>query len=539
MYHISPVPGRFYAFLPAASLLLAICLLVAGTQALVLPMDDAGLARGTDAVVPGHSAGAESRWSPDHDETVGGLTQVGAGVPALAPETRSRFALVDGPTIASVSPPIASAGTNTTITIEGTGFGAKASRESPADVGFPADGGVYWASGRTSTSNPDDIVSWSDTAIVVRVPSGFDADGIRKTASSGGLRVVTDAGAGSEPFPFAVSFGVAGKRWARPPVFAVNDNCPGVAGGAGAVRRAVATWNTALPDTYRIDCSGRSNGTAAARDGVSLIAWGPSGGITYYYENDTIVEADIILSTSYAWTAGEAGGSVYGIEPVTLRNLGFCIGIAWLAGAEPQGPSDTGKVSYLSRRDGAANMNLVHLSPADRAAADYLYGGGIANPPLLAAAFTADTIAGPAPLTVRFTDVSLGGATGRTWDFGDGGTAAEPNPVHVYTAPGAYTVTLTASASGYPDDTVRAVERIAVTGVAVRAVPGGAGVPTSTANDDRCDDVDGNGVQDFADVVLYFNQMDWIAANEPAGPFDYNSDSRIDFADVVWLFNTL
>ena len=78
-----------------------------------------------------------------------------------------------------------------------------------------------------------------------------------------------------------------------------------------------------------------------------------------------------------------------------------------------------------------------------------------------------------------------------------------------------------------------------MTGVAVRAVPGGAGVPTSTANDGRCDDVDGNGVQDFADVVLFFNQMDWIAANEPAGPFDYNSDSRIDFADVVWLFNTL
>ena len=44
---------------------------------------------------------------------------------------------------------------------------------------------------------------------------------------------------------------------------------------------------------------------------------------------------------------------------------------------------------------------------------------------------------------------------------------------------------------------------------------------------------------DFADVVLYFNQMTWIAANEPVSAFDYNGNGRIDFADVVWLFNNL
>jgi tripartite motif-containing protein 71 len=39
--------------------------------------------------------------------------------------------------------------------------------------------------------------------------------------------------------------------------------------------------------------------------------------------------------------------------------------------------------------------------------------------------------------------------------------------------------------------------------------------------------------------VLYFNQMTWIAANEPVSAFDYNVNTRIDFADVVWLFNHL
>jgi PKD repeat protein len=464
----------------------------------------------------------------------------GFGPPA-APAAAARVAraLAGGPVIASVSPSIASAGTNTTVTITGTGFGSKASRTSPADVGFPSAGGVYWASGRANAVNPNDILSWSDTAIVVRVPNGRGAGGARETASSGGLRVVTDAGLESEPSPFAVSFGVGERRWAAPPVFAVNDNCPGVAGGAAAVRRAVAGWNAALPPDFRIDSSGTSNGTEAARDGQSLIAWGPTGSITYWYENDTIVEADIILSTSYAWTDGAAGGSVYGIEPVTLRDLAFCLGIAWLAGTEPQGPSDAAKASCQYRSDALGNMNLATLSSADRAAADYLYGGATANPPLLAAAFAADPLAGPAPLTVRFADASLGGTTGRTWDFGDGGTSAEKNPTHTYAAPGTYTVTLTASAPGYIDDTIRAVERIAVTGAAVAAVPGGAGVPTSTANDGLCDDVNGNGRKDFGDVVLYFNQMAWLTANEPVAAFDCNGNGRIDFADVVWLFNHL
>ena len=320
----------------------------------------------------------------------------------------------------------------------------------------------------------------------------------------------------------------------------MNDNCPGVTGGAAAVRRAAATWNTALPETYRIDCSGTSGSTEFGNDGVSLIAWGESNQIIYWYNESTgtIVEADIILDSSLDWTTGVAGGSVYSIESWVLNGLGFCLGIAPLSGEEPQGPSDTGKVSFLYRADVYGNMNLISLDPADRAAAAYLYDGGSASPDLLAAAFTADTIAGPAPLAVRFGDASLGGATGWAWDFGDGGTSTERNPTHAYAAPGTYTVTLTASAAGHPSDTIRAIDRIRV-GASVAALPGGAGTPTDTDADGLYDDVNGNGRKDFADVVLYFNQMTWIAANEPVSAFDYNGNGRIDFADVVWLFNHL
>jgi len=70
-------------------------------------------------------------------------------------------------------------------------------------------------------------------------------------------------------------------------------------------------------------------------------------------------------------------------------------------------------------------------------------------------------------------------------------------------------------------------------------VPGGVGSPTDPDGLGRYGDVNGNGRKDFADVVLYFTQLSWIAANEPVALFDYNANGRIDFADVVQLFNTL
>lgn len=50
---------------------------------------------------------------------------------------------------------------------------------------------------------------------------------------------------------------------------------------------------------------------------------------------------------------------------------------------------------------------------------------------------------GDAPLSVQFTDKSLGIPTSWAWEFGDGGTSTEKNPLHVYEKPGVYTVSLT------------------------------------------------------------------------------------------------
>lgn len=66
-------------------------------------------------------------------------------------------------------------------------------------------------------------------------------------------------------------------------------------------------------------------------------------------------------------------------------------------------------------------------------------------PQVLVADFTASPLTGPAPLTVAFVNLSFGNYTASLWDFGDGNTSTATHPVHVYAAPGVYTVTLTVS----------------------------------------------------------------------------------------------
>jgi PKD repeat protein/Zn-dependent protease len=58
------------------------------------------------------------------------------------------------------------------------------------------------------------------------------------------------------------------------------------------------------------------------------------------------------------------------------------------------------------------------------------------------AEFIAETRQGYPPLTVRFRDFSSGNPLAWYWDFGDGSTSTEKDPVHIYAQEGSYTTTL-------------------------------------------------------------------------------------------------
>jgi PKD repeat protein len=100
----------------------------------------------------------------------------------------------------------------------------------------------------------------------------------------------------------------------------------------------------------------------------------------------------------------------------------------------------------------AENGQIVHLVTVAEPKAD----------------FVASAVSGVAPLEVTFTDRSQGEPTSWLWDFGDGGTAADQSPSHLYTTAGSYTVSLTVSNAAGSDTRTR-VHYVTVVAMAVTA----------------------------------------------------------------------
>ncbi|MFA5414342.1 MAG: MEMAR_RS02690 family S-layer glycoprotein [Methanoregula sp.] len=78
------------------------------------------------------------------------------------------------------------------------------------------------------------------------------------------------------------------------------------------------------------------------------------------------------------------------------------------------------------------------------------------------AEFTSTNTTGTAPITIAFFDTSSNCPTSWFWDFGDGTFSTEQNPVHTYTSPGIYTVSLTVT-NTFGEDSVTQSNFITVT----------------------------------------------------------------------------
>ena len=90
----------------------------------------------------------------------------------------------------------------------------------------------------------------------------------------------------------------------------------------------------------------------------------------------------------------------------------------------------------------------VHCHTNDQPAASTI---GIA--PM--ADFSAGSTSGPAPHELQFFDLSSGNPTAWTWNFGDGGSSTEEDPIYAYAAEGTYTVSLTVASAAGSDVRVR------------------------------------------------------------------------------------
>ena len=68
--------------------------------------------------------------------------------------------------------------------------------------------------------------------------------------------------------------------------------------------------------------------------------------------------------------------------------------------------------------------------------------------------------------------------------------------------------------------------------------PGYPNLPTDPDGDGLYEDINGNGILDYDDVVAFYQNMAWVAGNTAVGiePYDFNGNGRIDYDDVVVLY---
>jgi hypothetical protein len=284
------------------------------------------------------------------------------------------------PVITSVTPGTASAGTETVITIFGSGFGSKANRYSNADVGFSYQGStdIYATGWPLFSDNVNDIVSWSDTMIQVKVPTGICPDGYPGSASSGYLYISTDSYSTSPPYPFTVTFGYSKSEWSSNPTYYVNPS-PYTTAIIPAINRAGTTWGNA-GTSFQFNYGGTTTGVGGVSDGMNIMSWGDLatgviGQATYWYSGGVMSQCDIVFNTDYSWvTTNTASGSQMNTETIALHELGHWLSLRDLYGVYSGYPQDLGKIMFGVCSATYGNKNQVTLHPTDIAGIQWIYG---------------------------------------------------------------------------------------------------------------------------------------------------------------------
>ena len=273
--------------------------------------------------------------------------------------------------LTTISPSTASAGTDTEVTITGTGFGAT---QGSSSVQFfyqtPYDG-----SGDRYIMQ-DAVHSWSNSQIRCTVPAHY-AYSYDASASSGPVYVVIGGTSWSNPLPFTVTFSNGKVKWpgSSPVVtYKVNASTATIA----AVNSAATTWNNA-GSPFRFSYGGTTSATAMDVDnGINEILWNynPTAGVLAWASvQDTagvISECDIEFNLDYTWnTLPTCPGGQYDVEAIALHELGHWLCLNDLYGDKSGYPSDTSKVMFGRTADGTTKRALT---AEDIAGIRYIYG---------------------------------------------------------------------------------------------------------------------------------------------------------------------
>ncbi|MFC1944923.1 PQQ-binding-like beta-propeller repeat protein [Chloroflexota bacterium] len=162
----------------------------------------------------------------------------------------------------------------------------------------------------------------------------------------------------------------------------------------------------------------------------NLYGINPNGNLKWSYTTLGPIESSPAIGSDGTIYVGSGDKKLYAVNPDGTLNWSSITG----------GPIES---SPAIGADGT-----IYIGPGDNKL--YAIAEG-----LLQADFTATPNVGVAPLSVQFADQSTGNITYWQWDFGDGQTIDEQNPIYSYAAAGVYTVSLTVNDPGGSDTEAR------------------------------------------------------------------------------------
>lgn len=381
--------------------------------------------------------------------------------------------------ISGFTPATITAGTNSTLTINGSGFGNTYSGQAAVAFKNPDDGGATY-----STATANHIVSWNDNQIQVKVPEMAGTGTIRVTGVDGSQSVsgssltvdysvfnITDGNGNIQQTYLVNANGNGGYS------HTFNTNFNNNADANAAFKRALKTWRCNTFVNYSVATGTSTINCNNGNDGINIVTFDDNCnlgagvlGICYTYSSgcNTIYyrlrEMDLIFratAPANGWNFGPGAttGNKYDFQSVVTHELGHGHQLGHIIA--------NGKVMHyaLGANSDVRNLNAVsdigggndvvsrsiNNKPCGPTAMNKLNAGNcdVGVPPT--AAFTATPLQGCVPLTVNFTDQSTDSPTSWNWDFKNDGsvTNTSQNSSYTYTVPGTYSVQLTASnASG-------------------------------------------------------------------------------------------
>jgi PKD repeat protein len=144
---------------------------------------------------------------------------------------------------------------------------------------------------------------------------------------------------------------------------------------------------------------------------------------------------------------GFSGTPTSGISPLTVQFTDASTGspTTWNWTFGDGNTSTLEDPSYTYVNDGTYDVSLTETNDFGSNTTTQTGSIVVGSTGVPAADFSAGTTSGTAPLVVSFTDMSTGSPTTWAWDFGDGTTGSDENPIHTYTTAGTYSVSLIAT----------------------------------------------------------------------------------------------